>query len=269
MNHDYYVDCIIEGMERYLHTLASAEHMQYHQGDVECISPLPGFNGPSVVFKVSLAEDTASKHIDDLLPGLTSGAIPRIWFIPPSSKPTNLTTILAFKGFKDLSDPEKPEWGMALDLAKISNLPQSNLLIKVNKVTSPSEFALWIDVVNEALHGWTMLDLAFHEFWLSRSELSFYLAYLDDIPVATVAAIQTGNQASIEFVSTLAQYRNQGAASALCLKAFHDLHNKGVHTATLRASHEAHSLYTKLGFRRYFQTIVMSYEANKGDEQHG
>ncbi|MFD2876640.1 GNAT family N-acetyltransferase [Paenibacillus rhizoplanae] len=46
----------------------------------------------------------------------------------------------------------------------------------------------------------------------------FYLAYLDGVPIATSAAIQTGNQASIEFVSTLQQYRNQGAASALCLK---------------------------------------------------
>ncbi|MFD1908226.1 GNAT family N-acetyltransferase [Paenibacillus rhizoplanae] len=89
-------------------------------------------------------------------------------------------------------------------------------------------------------------------FWLSRSELSFYLAYLDGVPIATSAAIQTGNQASIEFVSTLQQYRNQGAASALCLKTLHDLHNKGVHTATLRASHEANALYTKLGFKPYF-----------------
>lgn len=32
MNHDYYVDCITQGMEQYLHTLALAEHMQYHQG---------------------------------------------------------------------------------------------------------------------------------------------------------------------------------------------------------------------------------------------
>ncbi|MFD2414225.1 GNAT family N-acetyltransferase [Paenibacillus rhizoplanae] len=260
MNHDYYVDCITDGMEKYLHTLALAEHMQYHQGDVEWISPLPGFDGPSLVFKVSLEEDTAIEHIDKLLPDLKSGVLPKIWFIPPSSKPANLTTILASKGFRDLSDPENPEWGMALDLAKIHNLPLSNPRINIHRVTSSSEFALWIDVVNEALHGWPMLDQTYHEFWLSRSELSFYLAYLDGVPIATSAAIQTGNQASIEFVSTLQQYRNQGAASALCLKTLHDLHNKGVHTATLRASHEANALYTKLGFKPYFQTVVMSFE---------
>lgn len=175
MNHDYYVECIIDGMEKYLHTLALAEHMQYHQGDVEWISPLPGFDGPSLVFKVSLEEDTAIEHIDMLLPDLKSGATPKIWFIPPSSKPASLTTILASKGFRDLSDPEKPEWGMALDLAKIHNLPQSNPRLHIHRITSSSEFALWIDVVNEALHGWPMLDQAYHEFWLSRSELSFIL----------------------------------------------------------------------------------------------
>lgn len=260
MNHDYYVNCITQGMEQYLHTLALAEHMQYHQGEVEWISPLPGFDGPSLVFKVSLEEDTASKHIDDLLPSLQSGVIPRTWFIPPSSKPANLTTILASKGFGDLSDPEKPEWGMALDLAKIRNLPQSNPRLHIHRVTSSSEFALWMDVVNEALHGWPMLNQAHYEFWLSRSELSFYLAYLDGVPIATSAAMQTGIQASIEFVSTLQPYRNQGAASALCLKTLNDLLNKGVQTATLRASHEANALYTKLGFKPYFQTVVMSYE---------
>ncbi|MFD2876641.1 hypothetical protein ACFTAO_12815 [Paenibacillus rhizoplanae] len=85
-----------------------AEHMQYHQGDVEWISPLPGFDGPSLVFKVSLEEDTAIEHIDKLLPDLKiRSTSKKIWFIPPSSKPANLTTILASKGFRDLSDPEK------------------------------------------------------------------------------------------------------------------------------------------------------------------
>ncbi|MEK3903506.1 hypothetical protein [Paenibacillus sp. FSL R7-0179] len=96
MNHDYYVNCITQGMEKYLHTLALAKHMQYHQGEVEWISPLPGFDGPSLVFKVSLEEDTASEHIDNLLPDLKTGALPKIWFIPPSSKPANHITNFGF-----------------------------------------------------------------------------------------------------------------------------------------------------------------------------
>jgi hypothetical protein len=78
----------------------------------------------------------------------------------------------------------------------------------LERIQTGTEFTLWIDVVNEALHGWDILDLAHHGFLLSRNELSFYLAYLNDIPIATAATIQYENQASIEFVATLEHHSN-------------------------------------------------------------
>ncbi|MFD1908225.1 hypothetical protein ACFSQ7_35855 [Paenibacillus rhizoplanae] len=78
MNHDYYVDCITDGMEKNICIPWRWQNIcNIIRGDVEWISPLPGFDGPSLVFKVSLEEDTAIEHIDKLLPDLKSGVLPK------------------------------------------------------------------------------------------------------------------------------------------------------------------------------------------------
>jgi hypothetical protein len=94
MNHDYYVDCI---------------------------APLPDHNGPALVYKVSLEEDTINNRLDEIILSIKSGSIPETWFITPTAKPSNLINILSSKGFKDLSDPEKPDLGMALEFGTNPN----------------------------------------------------------------------------------------------------------------------------------------------------
>lgn len=260
MDHDFYVKCIVEGMELYFRTFAQAGNMYHQAGDIEWISPLPNAAGPSLVFKVSLDERSAFNQIDELISSLMAGTIPLFWVISPTCTPKNIMDYLISKGFKDLSDPEHPELGMALDIEKIPKLSMSNPKVEVKKIKSLSEFGIWIDVVNEALHGWPMLNTECYYPWISRDELSFYLAYLDGIPVSTVATIQDGDKASIEFMSTLKEYRNQGVATIICMEALQELQKKCVRIVTLRSSNEAIPLYTKLGFKTYYEQVLISYQ---------
>ena len=264
MDSDHCVKCIVEGMELYLRTLALADNMNYQAGDIEWIAPKPNAVGPAVVFKIALDEMTAAQRIDELIPHIKLGVIPSFWFISPTSTPKNIIQLLTEKGFQDGSDPEKPELGMALDMEMISEWPVSNPSVKVKKVQASSEFASWIEVVNKALHGWDMLDTEHCFPLVSRDGVSFYLASLNHVPIATAATIQDGDTASIEFVSTLKDYRHLGAATAVCVEALRELQKKGVQTVTLRASNEAIPLYTKLGFKPYFETTAMSYQINQG-----
>ncbi len=262
MNHCDYVKCIIKGMELYFRTFALAENMSYQSGDIEWIMPLSNATGPSVVFRVVPDEKTVINQIDKLIPGLNTGAVPSVWVISPTSTPENIIDCLLSKGFKNLSNPEKPELGMALDIEMIPLISAINPELKVKKVNSPSEFKLWINVVNEALIGWSMLSIEHYHTWISCDGLSFYLAYCDGTPIATVLTIQDGDAASVEFVSTLKEYRNQGAATTVCMEALRELRNKGVKTVTLRSSNKAIPLYTKLGFKPYYEQILMSYQNN-------
>jgi ribosomal protein S18 acetylase RimI-like enzyme len=262
MDRDYYVQCIIEGMELYLRTLALADNMYYQPGDVEWISPLPNAVGPALVYKIALNEKTAVNRIDALLPGVKTRIVPSLWFISPTATPRNIVDILTSKGFKDLSDPQKPELGMALDMDMSPVWPTSISGVEMCKVQSPSEFSSWVDVVNEALHGWAMLSTEHYVPLISRAGLSFYLAFLNGIPIATAASFQKGEKASLEFVSTIRKYRHQGVVTAICAEALRELQRENVKTVTLRASYEAIPLYVKLGFRPYFETMAMSYPKN-------
>lgn len=262
MDRKYYAECIVAGMEQYLRTLALLDNMHCHIGDIEWISPLPNHAGPSLVYKITLEESTAVHRIDDILPCIKTGVVPSFWFISPTSTPKNIVDILLSRGFIDLSDPENPELGMALDMEVIQAWPAINQKYEVRRVQSLSELSLWIDVVNEALHGWPMLNTNHSYSLFSRDEISLFLTYLNGTPIATTATIQDGDKASLEFVSTLKQYRNQGAATAACIESLRELQRKDVKTVTLRAEGKAVSLYQKQGFKPYFKTTALFYPTN-------
>jgi GNAT superfamily N-acetyltransferase len=253
------VKCIVDGMELYFRTFALAENICLHMGDIEWISPKPDSAGPSLVYKVSLDERTIKTRLKELLPGLKAGVIPSLWVISPTSTPSNIVDYLVSIGFKGGLDTEHREPGMALDIDESSMESKSGSNIEIRRVKSLSEFALWIDVVNEALHGWKLLSTEQYYPWLKHNPLSFYLGYHKGTPIATLATIQNGETASVEFVSTLEEYRHQGAATALSIKALKDLQLKGAKTVTLRSSTEAIPVYTKLGFKPYYEQLLFSY----------
>ncbi|HOG02023.1 MAG TPA: GNAT family N-acetyltransferase [Clostridia bacterium] len=260
MNSKQYIKTIVEGLEVYFRTFALADNMLHCQTDgVEWIAPSPNGKGPAIVFGTSL-DDISEDRVRRLMPDLQNGKIPALWVLSPLFEPKNVRDTLIASGFKDISSKEMPEYGMALDMKSLANISAPNKCVEVKKVTSEADFRLWINVVNTALHGWDLLTIEHYSIWLNRGELSFYLGYINGIPVSTAAAIQNGRTASLEFVSTLVQYRKQGAAYAVCLKTLQALRDKGIRTATLRSSHEGFTLYKKLGFKPYYEQMLLNFQ---------
>lgn len=259
MDHQQTVSCIAQGMILYFRAFALADNLQHHSGDLEWIAPLPGNAGPAIAFNQTLDAASASQRIDEILPVLQSGAIPSFWVVPPTATPANLVDLLVAKGFNDITSTAYTEPGMAVDIDAIPPLSQGSPNVTVKQVQTLPEFAAWIDVVNEALHGWELLTPQHYAAWLDCEDFAFYLGYVDGKPAATVATMQSGKTASIEFVSTVPACRRQGAAFAANLVALHDLRRKGVQTVTLRSSKEAIPLYSKLGFQPYYEQILLSY----------
>jgi hypothetical protein len=253
------IQWIVEGMERYFRAFTLADNIQHHTGDFEWIAPLTGTPGPAIVFKVSLEEATASQRIDEIIPDLKAGNIPSFWVVPPTSTPANVVDLLVKKGFNDLTGAVYTEPGMAVEIEAIPPLSLSNPGIVVKKVQTLSEFGTWTNIVNEALHGWELLTSQHYAAWLACEEFGFYQGTIEGKPIATVATMQTGDTASIEFVSTLSAYRRQGAAFTTNLVALHGLQQTGVRLVTLRSSKEAIPLYSQLGFQPYYEQVLLSY----------
>lgn len=137
---------------------------------------------------------------------------------------------------------------------------EENNWITCRKISTMEDFRSWIDVVNTALHGWDMIDAEHYFTWVKNKHIKFYLAEIDGGAASTCATIQNGNTASLEFVSTLEQYRRKKAAALLSSLAIDELLNDGVETVTLGACGHSANLYKGLGFKKYFYNIILKYE---------
>jgi GNAT superfamily N-acetyltransferase len=262
-----YINEIVHGSEVYFRFFAMAGGICRREGDIEWIMPGPGFKGPSLAYKVSFP-DPVEREIDKLLPGLQNGGIPSLWVLTPLSAPQNLPELLIAKGFKEITTPEEPEYGMAMDFPLLQDSLASNSCVEVKKVTELSDFKIWMDVVNTALHGWDLLAIEHYAVWLKHDALSFYLGYIDGKPVSTAATISNGKSASLEFVSTTKEYRNRGAASAVCSKALRDVQLKGAGIVTLRCGFDVHRMYVKWGFKPYYEQRLFAFsKAGQGVSQ--
>ena len=187
--------------------------------------------------------------------------MPQRWLITQDAVPSNIITILEENGFRNLADDaSEPEPGMLLHKNDFQPYVPEDSTVTCRKIQSKEDFQTWIRIVNTALHGWDMVDAEHYYIWVEEGYLNFYLGEIDGIPVATAATIQTGDLASLEFVSTLEEYRRKKAASAVCSRALTELFEQGASSVTLSACGESVSLYRKFGFHSYFNNIVMQYD---------
>lgn len=261
MNKEYYIDTIVENINRYFRIFALSGIVENHQGEIEWIKPVAEYKGPAIVYNINISTENADEEIDRIIKDIKNGYIPSFWYVTPGSTPQNTVSILKQKGFQGgiPTNADEIEYGMALDLQSITELPSVNSLIEVKKVQDKEGFSHWIDVVNTALHGWNMIDVEHYFTWVSQSNLSFYVGYINDSPVSTAATIQENESSSLEFVSTLSEYRRLGFSTAVCTEALKRLKADGAKIVTLGSSPDATALYKKLGFQCYFEKELLSY----------
>ena len=79
-----------------------------------------------------------------------------------------------------------------------------------------------------------------------------YTLRIGDTPAAVCAVLDNHGIASLEFVATIPEMRQNGYAKAVCKKAIHDAFANGAKIITVRAANAAASkLYQSLGFKAY------------------
>lgn len=102
-----------------------------------------------------------------------------------------------------------------------------------------------------------MIDAEHYFSWVKSNHINIYLAKINGVAVSTCATIQNGSTASLEFVSTLEQYRRKTVAALLCSYAINDLLKNGAEIVTLSACGHSVYLYEGLGFKKYFNNTIM------------
>lgn len=233
----------------------------FQEGPVEWIMPREGEKGPSPAFHIRLNENNFEQELQRLTEGIRVHRMPARWIVTPDATPPNAIALLETRGFRNLSsEAEEPEFGMLLHKSDFRPYYPANEAVICKRVETREDFRTWIDVVNTALHGWDMIDVQHYYVWVEEKNIQLYLGVLDGVPVATAATIQTGSAASLEFVSTLQEYRRRKAAITVSSHALSKLFANGAEAVSLSGASEAVGLYERLGFHRCFENIIMQYE---------
>lgn len=252
---------IIQNYYNYYRIFAQADIIELYEGSVSWIIPCKGEKGPSIAFRIHLNEESAETELRDFIQGIREGKVPQIWHVTPDATPDNVIDIMKKNGFKDLSEGvSDPEPTMSLHKNDFVPYEKIDSPIICRKINTKKDFKLWIDVVNTALHGWDMIDTDHYYTWVESNNINIYLAEMNGIAVSTCATIQNSNTASLEFVSTLKEYRRRKAAALLCSCAINDLLDNGAETVTLGACGRSAFLYERLGFKRCFNNTVMKFD---------
>ncbi|MBD5456128.1 MAG: GNAT family N-acetyltransferase [Lachnospiraceae bacterium] len=251
---------VISNYYQYYKAFTHSDIISLYEGPVSWIIPCEGEKGPSIAFRVRLNEENAEIQLKAFIQGIREGKVPQIWHITPDASPDNIIDIMKKNGFKDLSeDAPCPEPTMILHKNDFVPYTEENEHIVCRKVSTKEDFKAWINVVNTALHGWEMIDADHYFIWVESDHINIYLGEIDGVAVSTCATIQNECTGSLEFVSTLEQYRRKKAAASLCSYAINDLVRNGAETVTLGACGQSAYLYEKLGFKKCFNNTVMQF----------
>jgi hypothetical protein len=251
----YYLDCIHSGLLLYWRTLARARGMQLYQGDIEYVMSATHC-GPERIFDAQLPSAGLDRRLEEIIAGIRAGSIPDSFVITPNARPADLPEALARKGFQiDTSG-----LCMAMDLDGWSaGWPEPANSIQVAPVESPDQLKQWVEITNVALAGSPIMSCEQFGDLYRLENTRFFLARYNGVPAAVSMTIHAGQAATLEFVSTLEEYRRRGLGAAVTAAALCGLRASGIRTVTLRGEPDGVGIYKRLGFQEYAKRVVASY----------
>lgn len=183
------------------------------------------------------------------------GQRPFSWIIDANDSES--AQILEKNGLKDVGN--YPVMNMSLLNLDLSNHPQ-NIEIKVIEQNNIA-LTLWAAIISKSFNrNESELLIALHKLQsiLIPGALTLHIGYLQGTPAAAGCTINHGQIASLHWIGTLPEFRNQGLGSALTRQMVLDAQASGCSQAILFASQLGRPVYEKLGFHAY--SLMKIYE---------
>jgi ribosomal protein S18 acetylase RimI-like enzyme len=149
---------------------------------------------------------------------------------------------------------------MAMKYALLSKTDinwRSNPDIKVQEITDRSLLPAFSEILSKGFGNKSIEDDPFHPLISKSSERNFdqshhrfYMAFLDDAPIAALLAFYHEGLVGLYSIATIEEYRGRGASTTLMKKAVEDAFRSGMDGITLQTmvGSYAEGFYEKLGF---------------------
>ena len=197
--------------------------------------PINFFNGIAMSY---LSEEDVPRVLDEFRPR------PFRWWISPSTRPSNLGSVLAEHGLHHTYDAA----GMMIELHGALDAPAIDGFT-IRRVTDLDD---WEMVFMEGFRRpesdrglWKSAYAHLHDRWVH------FVGYLDGAPVATTSVLDCGDLAGIYHVVTLPQARGRGIGRAITVAALEHAQVTGATHAALQSSEMGFSVYRAIGFKAY------------------
>lgn len=233
---------------------ASAPHGEVHETP-ELSWGISGVLSPYMnsVVRTRLNPDTdVDKCIETILTQARKRSVPLGWFLLPGTEPTDMASKLEAHGFKHDGD----EAGMAVDLQTLPDSVPAQENLKIVEVLDIPTLETWITTWGESYNANEAKRQSRFSFRASmgldvKLRYRSYLAYLDDLPVATSELFLGAGVASVVWVGTIPSARRQGFGAAITLAPLLEARRLGYRIGALTASPMGFPVYLKLGFKEF------------------
>lgn len=203
------------------------------------------------VISTALPADTEIEHIKQFF-----GNIPFTWAVEQHD--THLAHILEQHNLSCKSSFP----AMILNLGHQYTLDNAmpNIVVRAIDMHDNDELTPCITIIARAFHGISSCPSDIFELikvinffvrTITPGNLTFYLGYYQDIPVATGMVLHHNETASLHWIGTLPEYRNKGLGYAITHTILCNAQNKGCTQAILLASPLGKPLYERMGFKEY------------------
>jgi len=248
---------------RFLASVLPGAEIREEADMVRTFAPVdhPGFNA---ILQVRFAHGTTRRRIEDALNDLRERGRPGMWWIGPSAHPVDLATRLVRHGCL----PTDTLVGMAVDLRGGSWKQVAGArgpVPTIRQAVRASELAEWALPFSEGfgMREDTLRYLAPIAAVVSNRAagpcLRFFLATLEEGPVASCMLYVGAGVAGLYGVATVTRHRNQGYATEVVRAALDVARAEGCRVCVLHATPLAVSVYRRLGFVEYCRLRTLTY----------
>lgn len=202
-------------------------------------------------------EENDAKEIRKLKKSYSDLKLPFWWWVYLSGKSKTTKEMLLKEGFSCRDAIPC----MAVDLDSMQSKKQNAEDVEILFVQHAGELKLWEEISFAGFEMPVETGNQYNKFVKAfnlgkKSPQKLFLAYWKGKPVASALLFLQDDMAGLYFVSTLAEYRKRGIASALIRDAMRFAKSSGCKYCALQSSKEGIKVYLKAGFKEYCRAEV-------------
>jgi GNAT superfamily N-acetyltransferase len=225
-------------------------------------------NIPIALFNSVMGAQLETGQVDAIIQSIISDAgarrVPLLWWIGPSTRPTDLGRYLEKYAFT--LDDQGP--GMAVELAKMIAKRPEPVNSSIQLAQDDSALQQWCRTMAAGFEAPASADFAV-KVWHSLlrhadpNTTLAYIGWLDGKPVATSLLFLAAGVAGIYAVATIPEARRKGMGALMTQTPLMEARARGYKIGVLQASEMGLGVYRSLGFQEYCEMVSYRWQPER------